>query len=410
MMIPEFFREQYVPRRHVRGYDLHLNGILPEVLVIGAVYRDKVFESNPNSETVRHGPLRQRIGGSAGISAVALKRLGLEPLLMAAVGETYRSDGEAMRQFNTQYVFSFDTRKSTPESTHLIEEGCKRSGSNTGSEEVASLTEKDLEGALNLINMYGLRGVLLTSFTSMPDLVGRPVGEFFQELRKRDVTTGVDLPMPSERWTPEMQAAVQEEIIPHTDIACMNCKELYFLTREQKDPDFQLDEMRAVETYMTRPVVESHAQRLIDRGARIVNIHYGERGTILVTRKQTMLAGTRRVNGDPVGAGNVQNSALFAALIRGVRADRTTERVLFHMGMAANAAAYVRIQKGDYFPTVDDIVQTLRNTLRVPSSGRWFQETVQLPTAATDSPGLSRSASPRVGSNRLPREHQAYTS
>ena len=90
-----------------------------------------------------------------------------------------------------------------------------------------------------------------------------------------------------------------------------------------------------------------------------MNIHYGERGTILVTRKQTMLAGTRRVNGDPVGAGNVQNSALFAALIRGVRADRTTERVLFHMGMAANAAAYVRIQKGDYFPTVDDIVQTL---------------------------------------------------
>lgn len=90
-----------------------------------------------------------------------------------------------------------------------------------------------------------------------------------------------------------------------------------------------------------------YAHRLLEKGVKTVNLHYGRKGTILVTKSGYVHAEPCRVEkyANPSGCGNLQNAGVIYCMLNGDDLPYTAR--------FANAMAVSRLNGND-FPTLRD--------------------------------------------------------
>lgn len=299
-------------------------------------------------------PSERRIGGGAAITAVALATLGLSTAVVGAVGKDGDALLEALKQAGVISLITQHSRVPTAVTlAYHTPEGGELYKANTQSNELFGTG--DLTKLLG--NVRQSRLVMRTGYPWMPQLAGLPTAELFRFARQNDVITALDMSNPKALDKRVLEELVSE-VLPNVDLLCANVNELYCLANYKAGPDVGVSEL---ETTISSETILDYSSQLIRRGVNIVNVHCGERGTVLVTNSGYVHAIPPQVAHivNPTGCGNLQNAGFIYCLLNDGRLDRLGSSLglgldLFYAAKFANAAAALRLG-GKEFPTFEQI-------------------------------------------------------
>lgn len=299
-------------------------------------------------------PLERRIGGGAAITAVALATLGLSTTVAGVVGndssqllETLWKAGVA-----TDVVTHSDVPTAVTRAYHSPD-GKKLYKADIRSNQL--FTAKDLTEMLDEVGRS--RIVMRTGYPWTPEIAGVPTAELFRYARKNCTITALDMSSPA-KWPEGMLESLISDVLPQVDLLCANAWELYSLARRPDEPKLNAGE--AEDCMSPKRVLECSA-RLIKGGVSVVNVHYGEKGTVLVTANGWAHAlppyVAQTVN--PTGCGNLQNAGIIYCMLNDRRPDRLGSSTSFGLDLPyaakfANAAAALRLG-GKEFPSFKEI-------------------------------------------------------
>jgi len=314
-----------------------------DTLLIGAINYDIYvpYVNNSTETTSLSDVVRLKIGGGASITAIALATLGLSSAVAGSVGrdaDIIRSELEerGVRQVLKKYP---DVETAITVVEHYPD-GRKRYRANTKSNRF--FTPDDLRKVLPYVARS--RVVMRTGYPWMPQIAGKPTAELFDYARQHGVTTALDMSNP-DSWEQRLLEELISDVVPNIDLLCANENELHRLARTQNEPQIDNPELEA---YMTPDRALKYAHRLLDRGVSTVNLHYGARGTMLVTKDGYVHQEPPRVEKyeNPTGCGNLQNAGVIYCMRNG--------NDLGYAARFANTMAVLRLEGKD-FPTLQDI-------------------------------------------------------
>src|SRR3989338_5343144 len=312
-----------------------------DVLFIGAVNYDILFPHLESPvETSSPSDIRRRIGGGASITAIALATLGLSSAVAGSIGKDAdiilkELDNRGVKHFLRQYPV-----ETAITAVEHYPDGRKRYMANTGSN--ALFTPEDLSEVLPHVN--NSRVVMRTGYPWMPQIAGRPTAELFEYARQHNVVTALDMSSP-DSWQKKMLEELVSDVVPYIYLLCANRRELYTLGIKEGEPQIDNSDLEA---HTTPERALEYAHRLLDQGVTIVNLHYGQRGTMLVTKHGHVHEEPPKVERyvNPTGCGNQQNAGVISRILSG---DNLSYAARF-----GNTMAVLRLSGTD-FPTLQDV-------------------------------------------------------
>jgi len=327
-----------------------------DLIFVGSVNKDRIHRDQGLTEAMVASSMRPNIGGSAAITALAATALGMKAGIVSAVGIENEALLRKIRERGVSGFFLYDPEKMTPESAIIVDaQGNKKVINNNSLDEAARLSPDDLFYSERYFNSASV--VCISSYPSNPELMGHPTGDFLQRAREHNVTTMFDMSEPSSRWTEEARLDdLRRVVLPQVDFLCANEKELYFLGRSPEDKQFDLHELTEVEVYMQRDRVFSFAERMLELGVKLVNVHYGSKGGILYGHNGYVHLMPPFSEGEvqPVGAGNAHNAGALRLIPLGTGLETLGRADLEEIIRFANATAHLRITRessADEFPS-----------------------------------------------------------
>lgn len=319
-----------------------------DIFLIGAVNYDiYVPHTNNSVETSSSSDdIRIEIGGGAPITAVALANLGMSPAIAGSIGKhadilLRELDSKGVKHFFKQYE---DIETAITVADHYPD-GKKRYRADTRSNR--QFSPGDMNDVLQYVK--GSRMVMRTGYSWMPQIGGRYTAGLFDYARQNGVTTALDMSNP-DSWDKTLLEELVTDVVPNIDLLCANEKELNQLARKQHEPKGNNSEL---EDYMTPERVLEFSHRLLDKGVRIVNLHYGQKGTVLVTKNgyvHEMPPNIKKYT-NPTGCGNLQNAGVIYCMLN--------SKDFGYTARFANAMAVLRLE-GNSFPTLEEAENSMK--------------------------------------------------
>ena len=310
--------------------------LVTDVLVVGDANPDLILSGDV---VPRFGQVEQLldgadlvIGGSGGILAHGLARLGRATRLVAATGSD--TLGDLMRQLLS--AAGVDTSallrqpgQSTGITVVLTERDDRAVLTHLGA--IPLLSRADVQTALDSSVFDGAKHVHVASYYLLgelaPDLVG-----LLENARSRGLTTSLDTNFdPAERWDGV------PDLLPHLDLLLPNRQEALGL---------------ATRLTGTAPVdVEAAAAALADAGPLVV-VKDGADGAVSVDSSGNVLreAGTPVVTVDTTGAGDTFDAAYLDSFLRRLDAQECLRRACLAGAIATSALGGTGAQ-----PTIDQL-------------------------------------------------------
>jgi len=233
------------------------------------------YSQRPAEYTYLDDGIRMGIGGGATITAIALARLGMSTAVAGSIG-IY--SGSIRNMLERRGVISFLKRYPVETAITVIDHysnGRKRPRANIKSN--TFYTQRDLED--NFKHVSESRLVLRTGYPWMPQIAGEPTVKLFEHAKQHNVITALDMSNPVS-WEKGLLEGLVSDVLPKTDLLCANERELYVLARREDEPKIPKSD---VEAHMTPNRAYKYARRLLDKGVKTVNLHYGPRGTMIIT-------------------------------------------------------------------------------------------------------------------------------
>lgn len=314
-----------------------------DALLIGAINYDvyALHKDNSIETSVLSDGLRLEIGGGASITAIALARLGLSCAVAGSVGNDAATFIEKLDEKKVKHFLKQHHEVGTALTLAIhYQDGNKRHLANTTSNKF--FTHQDLRELFPQIKNSKL--VMRTGYPWMPQIAGRPTAELFNYARENNVITALDMSNP-ETWEKKLLEELVSDVVPNIDLLCANEKELYRLAKKEDELEIINS---GIEEYMAPKRALEYAHRLLLRGVKIVNLHYGKRGTMLLTKDEYIhiepLKVERYVN--PTGCGNLQNVGIIYCMLN--------DKDLRYAAKFANTIAVLRLEGND-FPKLNDI-------------------------------------------------------
>ncbi len=314
-----------------------------DILFIGAMNYDVYVPHKNNSAETSSltDDIKMEIGGGASITAIALANLGLLPAVAGSVG---RHSETILQELEDRKVKHFIKKYSEVETAITVADhypnGSKRYRANTKSNKLFTL--EDLREMYPYVKSS--RVVMRTGYPWMPQIAGKQTAELFNYARKHNITTALDMSNP-DSWEKRLLEELVSDVVPNIDLLCANEKELYKLARKKDEPQINNSE---IENYMEPKRSLEYAYRLLDKGVKIVNLHYGKRGTMLIKREDYVYEEPPKVERyeNPTGGGNLQNAGVIYCIL-----NKTDLNYAARFG---NIMAVLRLN-GNNFPTLQDV-------------------------------------------------------
>jgi len=289
-----------------------------DVFAVGSANKDIYIPvvSSPKEYThVRREGLRIAMGGGALNVVGFLAHLGLSTAIAGSIGNDANDIIlERLKEYGIKsFLIKYEVDTDVTAALHYPDVG-KRYISSIKSKELYS--PEDLKEVLSEIKKSKV--LYRSSYPWQRGIIGKPSIELFDYARKNNVITVFDMSSP-ERWEEGLLEELRTEIIPRTDWLCANTRELYVLTKEEDKPEIPKSE---IEDYMTLKRILKSARMMMDKGVKIVNIHEGRRGSVIIKkgahyhaeppRVEKYLHPTRLI---PTGTGDAQNSGFIYCML-----------------------------------------------------------------------------------------------
>jgi len=264
-------------------------------------------------------------GGNAANFAAAAATLGMRTAFMGALGEDPISEWlqAAMSRYGVQVAVK-TRRESTAGITFAITY-------TNGSRQFIAAHGSNLDlcyGDMDLSLVESARHLHRSGFWYCPQLMGEPTRKLLANARERGVQTSLDIGWDSQGWT-DYRVSLVNQALEQVDILFINERELQRLTR--------------------REMIEDAVSRVLQMGVGMVALHLGERGSMVVTPRESLMAPAFKVEPlNPTGSGDVYNAAFVYGALQGWSLRRTA--------VFANAAAALHIiRAGPVFPRLRDV-------------------------------------------------------
>ena len=201
-----------------------------------------------------------------------------------------------------------------------------------------------------------------TGYPWMPQIAGRPTANLFKYARRNGATTALDMSNP-DRWQEGMLERLVSEVIPNVDLLCANERELYKIVTEMdrlegKQNGYEVDNSELKEYLLPERMLD-YADGLLSKGVKIINLHYGEKGTMLITSDYCVFEEALRADNliNPTGTGNLQNAGVIYCMLNG--RDMSSKADLSYTAKFANAAAMLRLSGID-FPSLQEVEANIK--------------------------------------------------
>ncbi|MFH1325140.1 MAG: carbohydrate kinase family protein [archaeon] len=319
-----------------------------DITFVGALNYDVyVPHKNNHAETSSlSDEIELEIGGGAAITAIAMATLGISPVVVGSVGKHSAIITQEFDNVGISYHLKYhpELKAAMTVADHYAD-GKKRYRANTIANRL--FTSENLREIYPHIKTS--RMVMRTGYPWMPQIAGKPTAELFNYARQHNVMTALDMSNP-DSWEKRLLEELISEVTPQIDLLCANEKELHRLGRKSDEPLLDNSEL---EKYMVPERALEYAHRLIDRGVKIVNVHYGPLGTMIVTKNCYVHQQPPETKGyiNPTGCGNLQNAGVIYSLLK--------EDDLDSAAKFGNAMAVLRLS-GTLFPTLNEVEQNLQ--------------------------------------------------
>ncbi len=313
-----------------------------DVFFIGAINYDIYVPHRNNEEETSSiaEDIKIEIGGGASITAMALSTLGLKTAVAGPVGKNPEIILNKLKEKNiTSYFKQYNEVETAITIADHYPNGKRRYRADTRSNRLFS--QNDLEEIVSEIIQSKI--IMRTGYPWMLQIAGKPTAALFRYARSYNITTTLDMSNP-DAWENSLLEELISEVIPTIDWLCANEKELYKLAKKS---DEQIENSK-IESYMTPERALEYACRLLNKGVKLVNLHYGSRGTMLITKDNYIIQEPPTIEKfvNPTGCGNLQNAGLIYCLLNNMD--------LNYAAKFSNAMAGLRLNGID-FPTLEDV-------------------------------------------------------
>ena len=305
--------------------------MIPDVVTIGDVNIDIItapLSSNIVSRKDVEVPTKifRTLGGNAGNCAMALSQLGLKSRLIGALSDDPASIW-LMNQLKVNRVDFHNAYKKIQAAITIAltyKDGTRTLLSDFGSNFLLSPEDIDMK----LIEGQHL---LRAGYWWAPNLMGDGTKQLFRRAHAKNMTTSLDIGWDPNDWAGESRESVYK-CLKFCDILFLNNKELEGLTQARLDEG---------------------AASLLEKGVKIIGLHYGEKGCKIYTNEATLHIPSYKVEiENPTGTGDAFN----AAFIYGYLQNWALEKV----GKFANATAAVHLSSTRPYPPLEKVQKFMK--------------------------------------------------
>ena len=287
--------------------------IYPEVVHIGRIIRElRTSAINLTPETTLETRIEEGIGGGAPITSKTLSVWGTKTAIIAAIGTGSESAREELRECGIELVLEeYHVPMDTTITWDMGEKG-------------KSLTyDARCSRMLNQEHIRRNSPYILNSKISVMSTLGgfdisvlEETARQFKAASDKGVVTALDLG--GYIKNPEYMAIFQELFLPGLRWVFGNEKEIYWAAKREGENIESPDKIRE---FMTPERAVEFANRIlgINNKLELVNVHYGEGGTILVRRGKYHheMPSFRPPVKNNSGPGNVQNAGIIDCFLKG---------------------------------------------------------------------------------------------
>jgi sugar/nucleoside kinase (ribokinase family) len=272
-------------------------------------------------------------GGSTANCAACAATLGLRTMFIGKVGDDFFGHWliEKMQNYGVNCKVKVEKGKSTGLTFGIVFEDGKRSfisyrGTNL------ELSPKEI----NLSLVKGTRHLHHGDYWHCEKLLGEKTKKIFKEARNLGIETSLDVGWDYFGWTKD-RLSLLFETLAETDVFFVNTQELERITK-----------MKGAKG----------ATSLLDKGPKIVAVHLGAKGSLVVSKKEVIKMPAFKVRPiNPIGVGDVFNAAFIFGLIKKWNLEKVAR--------FANAAGAVHITRvGLEYPTQQRINEFLKSIKR----------------------------------------------
>jgi len=321
-----------------------------DVTFIGPVQKEIRTEGvNTTLETAKvSGDYSFDIGGGLPYTGTAMAKLGLSILAVSSFGIGSENYQRKLRAKGIKPLV--EEHPEVEQDTSLViqsEDGRKAITHFPGS--YTHFSREFLE--IHADEIVDTRLIHISTFANLPEGTIAYLKQLYGVANTKGVITTMD--MGRIVWDEDMKEHL-DGFLYNTCILSANEKELYGLARGDGD-DFTMEQATEIEEYMTLDRVVEFAHRILDsqrnidnRTMELVNVHYGSRGTVLVSQDQTthMEPSFEPELVIPTGTGNSQNAGVFYGWLQGWDLEK--------IARFANASAGLWLG-GQQFPSLEEI-------------------------------------------------------
>lgn len=271
-------------------------------------------------------------GGNAANFSAAAASLGLRTVFSGSLGRDAISDWlqDEMRGYGVQLAIKVrpaSTAGITFAVTYL--DGRRQFIATHGSNLELGYDDVDLS------LLERARHVHRSGFWYCPQLMGESTRRLLEVARMGGAQTSLDIGWDSQGW-PDHRVNLARQALEETDVLFVNERELQRLTQTE--------------------LADDGVDRALQFGVRMVALHLGERGSMVVTAKERVIAPAFRVTPvNPTGSGDVYN----AAFVYGMLHDWSLQQA----ALFANAAAAMHILRTKpIYPTTLNVEEFMTKT------------------------------------------------